>query len=101
MLVKVSVSDELLPRITLPKLRLVGAAVNAPGASPVPDKDIVKVGFDAFDVIVTVPLALPPAVGAKATLKVVFCAGFSVTRMTPVVPQRGRLPLAINLPCGA
>jgi len=78
-LVSVSVNEELLPITTLPKLRLVGAAVKAPGARPVPDKDIVKVGFDAFDVIVTVPVALPPAVGAKETVNVVFWAGFSVS----------------------
>lgn len=59
--VRVSVKVELAAMTTLPKLKLAGVAVNAPGVTPVPDNDIVRVGFDAFDVIVTVPLAAPAA----------------------------------------
>jgi len=42
----------LLPTVTLPKLRLVGFDPSVPGATPVPDKGIVRVGLDAFEVIV-------------------------------------------------
>jgi hypothetical protein len=40
----------------LPKLSLVGVLVSCPGEAPVPDKGIVRVGFAASDVKVTLPL---------------------------------------------
>ena len=67
----VSDSDAVLPSFTLPKLRLVGFALRAPGATPVPETDIVNVGFAASEVTVTVPLALPLDFGANVTVKVV------------------------------
>ncbi len=70
-LVIVSESVPLLPTFTLPKLKLVGFALRAPDATPVPVSDIVNVGFGAFEVTVKVPLSLPLAVGAKVTVKVV------------------------------
>ena len=68
----VNVSDNvwLLPTCTLPKLRLVALAVSDPGVTPVPDSGTFKVGFDALLVIETLPLADPPVVGVKVTLKV-------------------------------
>jgi hypothetical protein len=78
--VLVTVSDRacLLPTVTLPKLRLVGFDPSAPNATPVPDRGTVREGFEASDVIVTVPLALPLACGAKATVKVVLWEALSV-----------------------
>ena len=70
-LVTFSDRDCLLPTVTLPKLRLAGFAPSVPAATPVPDKGSVKVEFEASEVIVTVPLALPLACGEKATVKVV------------------------------
>ena len=70
--VLVTVSDRvcLFPTTTLPKLRLVGFDESAPGAVPVPDNGMVNVGLEAFEVIVTSPLAPPAEVGANETLKV-------------------------------
>jgi len=70
-LVTVSKSDELLPTVTVPKLRLAGLGARSAGVTPVPDKPTVKEGFEAFDVMVTLPLADPAACGANTTLKVV------------------------------
>jgi len=95
-LVRVSVSDELLPRTRLPKLRLAGDAVNAPGATPVPESGNVSEGFDAFDVMVTVPVALPAVCGAKPTLNVVLCEGFSVSGV--VMPLRVN-PVPLTAAC--
>jgi hypothetical protein len=67
----VSDSVPLLPTFTLPKLRLVGLALNAPGATPVPDTAIVMDGFGASDAMVTVPLAFPLDFGANAIVNVV------------------------------
>jgi len=69
----------LLPTVTLPKLRLVGFDPSDPGATPVPDNGIARVGFDAFEVTVTLPLALPAAAGANFTVKVALWPGVSVT----------------------
>jgi len=87
-LVSLSVNVKLLPTRMLPKLRLVGVEVNAPGATPVPVRAIVKLEFDASEVIVTVPVTLPPVVGANETVKVVFCDGFTVSGVV--------IPLSLN-----
>src|SRR5208283_647112 len=89
-LVTFSDKDVLLPTVTLPKLRLVGFDASAPGVTPVPDNGIVSVGFDALEVMVTLPLAPAAEVGANETLKVVLCPAVRVTgavmplRLNPV-----------------
>ena len=76
----------MLPTLILPKLRLPGFDPNVPGAIPVPDRGMLNVGFDPFDVIVTAPLALPADVGVNVTLKVALCPDASVTGA--VIPLR-------------
>jgi hypothetical protein len=84
----VIVSDNalVLETCTLPKLRLVGLAPSAPGETPVPERGIVSVGFDAFEVSVTLPLALPADDGLNDTLKVALCPAVSVSGA--VIPLR-------------
>jgi len=92
LLVTVSDSDGSDPTVTLPKLRLVGFDAKSPGDTPVPDNAMVSVGLEAFEVIVTVPLALPVEVGANATLKLVLWPAVNVTGA--VIPLRlNPLPL--------
>ena len=69
-LVTVSDRDGLFPTVTLPKLRLVGFDPSAPAATPVPDRGSIKGESEASEVIVTAPVALPLACGAKATVRV-------------------------------
>jgi len=78
-LVSVSERDLLFPMVIVPKLRLVGFAPIVPGVTPVPDKGIVSVGFEALDVMVMLPLALPADDGANETLKVALCPAVRVT----------------------
>ena len=59
-----------MPTCTLPKLRLEAVAVSDPGVTPDPERGTVSVGFDALLVMERLPLADPPVVGAKVTLKV-------------------------------
>lgn len=60
--------------MTLPKVRLDGLADNVPAAAvPVPDSGIDSGEFDASDVIVRLPLALPADFGANVTVAVVLC----------------------------
>jgi len=59
-LVTVSERDIVLPTITLPKSRLVGLADNVPAESPVPDNGKVSAELEAFELIITVPVAFPP-----------------------------------------
>jgi hypothetical protein len=83
--VTVSGSELLFPTSTPPKLRMVGLDANAPGATPVPLTGMVRVGLEAFDVIVMLPLAAAAAVGAKLTLKLELCPAASVTgAVTPL-----------------
>ena len=86
MLVTVSDRDCRFPTVTLPKLRLVGLAPNVPGATPVPDNGIVNVGFEALDVRVRLPLALPADDGVNDTLNVALCPAVSVTGV--VIPVK-------------
>ena len=75
----VSDRDCLFPTVTLPKPRLVGLAPSVPGVTPVPDRGMVRVGFEALEVMVRLPLALPADDGANDTLKVALCPAISVT----------------------
>ena len=86
MLVTVSDRDCLFPTVTLPKLRLVGLAPSVPGVTPLPDKGMVRLGFDALDVRVRLPLALPADDGVNDTLKVALCPAVSVTGV--VIPVK-------------
>jgi hypothetical protein len=74
-------AEPLDPVTTLPRPRVVGFTESCPFATAVPDPDnaIVRVGFDAFEVIVTLPLAFPPDDGLNDTLKVALCPAVSVT----------------------
>jgi len=67
-------ADPLLPTFTVPAFKVDGEIVSVPtAAAPVPDKEMVSVAFDAFEVTVTVPLALPVTVGASVTVNPVLC----------------------------
>ena len=79
MLVTVSDKDCLFPTVTVPKLRLVGLAPRVPGVTPVPDNGMVRVGFEALDVMVRLPLAPPADDGVNETLKVALCPAVRVT----------------------
>ena len=63
----------------LVKLKLVGDAVKVAGVTAVPVSGIDKDGLEAFEVTVTVPLALLVEVGANVTVNDVLCPGVSVT----------------------
>ena len=57
------------PTVTLPKLSELGLELSCPGvAVPVPDSEMVRVGFEAFEVSVSVPLAAPVEVGENWTV---------------------------------
>ena len=76
----------LFPTVSLPKEMLVGFDPNVPTVTPVPDSGIVKVGFDAFEVTVTLPLTAPAEVGANDTLNVALCPDGKVTGV--VIPVK-------------
>ena len=68
--VRLPLSGELAPTVTLPKLRLVGDTANWPAAAPVPESAILSVEFDAFDTTDRLPFAAPALAGVKVTEKV-------------------------------
>lgn len=63
----------------MPKLRLLGLGPSAPGVTPVPVNGIVRVGLEAFEVMVIVLAALPVEAGVNVTLNVALCPAVSVT----------------------
>ena len=89
-LVTVSERDLLLPTVTLPKLSVVGFAPNVPCETPVPDSGMFRVVFEAFEMMLILPLAPVAAAGVNVTLKVVLCPA---VRVNGVV-----IPLMLNPP---
>ena len=87
-LVTVSESDLLLPTVTLPKPSVVGFAPSVPCETPVPDSGMFRVGFEAFEVMLILPLAPVAVGGVNVTLKVVLCPA---VRINGVV-----IPLMLN-----
>lgn len=77
-----NVPDALLlaPTTTLPRLSVLGLTASCPTAVvPVPDREMLTLGFVASDVMVTLPEALPAACGANATVKIALCEAFRVS----------------------
>ena len=89
-LVTVAESDWLVPTVVFPKLRLVGLEPRVPTgmAVPVPESEIVNDGLDAFEVIVTLPVALLVFVGANFTVSAVLCPALRVSGVV--------IPLNVN-----
>lgn len=68
----------MLPTCTLPKLTLDGVAETLPGAVTVAVRGIFNVALEALLLIATLPVAVPAAVGASVTFRVVVCPAVSV-----------------------
>lgn len=68
--VRLPLSAELDPTVTLPKLRVVGDTAKVPAAVPVPESGMLSVEFDAFDTTARFPLSAPAPVGAKVAVNV-------------------------------
>jgi hypothetical protein len=74
-----------VPIATLPKFKVAGLAVKAPGVVPVPVTPAVRTPSEALESTVRVPDAAPDLVGEKATLRVVFRPAASVIGNTGVL----------------
>lgn len=86
----------LAPTTTLPSERVEGETVSCPAVLvPVPDKEIVSVGLDAFDVTVRIPVALPAAVGVNVMLMVAFVPGPSVSGRVDILTPNALLLIPI------
>ena len=68
--VSVPLFAKLVPTVTLPKPRLVGARASCPGAIPVALKGMARFGLEASEVMDREPLTLPAAAEVKVTLNV-------------------------------
>jgi len=77
-LVRVPDKFVLLPTWTVPKLRPAGFAATVPAETPVPEREMLTVGFDPLSLIVIPPFTKPLDWGANVTLKLVLCPGESV-----------------------
>ena len=74
--VRVVVRFLLAPKVTLPKFKALALGVNCPAKTPVPDRAMLSFGLEAFETTAIAALTLPPALGAKRTLKVTLCPLF-------------------------
>jgi hypothetical protein len=95
--VNVPVPVPLLPRVTLPSARVVGATVSCPATPPVPvpESGTTKVESDASEIIITLPFTVPADVGLNETLKVLLCPGVKVTG-TVIPLTLNPAPLAVT-----
>ena len=74
------VAEPLFPTVTLPRFSVEGEMLSVPTADvPVPERETVRVGFEALDEIVTLPFAIPVVAGANLTVNVVLCPAFNVS----------------------
>jgi hypothetical protein len=76
--VNVPDKDCVPPTVTVPNARLLGLDVIAPTVAAVPDNGMVRLGLDAFEVMVRLPLADPEAIGANVKAKLVLCPALKV-----------------------
>jgi hypothetical protein len=76
--VNVPDKDCVPPTVTVPNARLLGLDVIAPTVAAVPDNGMVRLGLDAFEVMVRLPLADPEAIGANVKVKLVLCPAVKV-----------------------
>lgn len=77
-LVRVSDKFALFPTCTLLKARVGAFAASAPGVTPVPESGMLKLGSEALEVRLTLPLAAPLAVGEKRTVNDALCPAANV-----------------------
>jgi hypothetical protein len=97
-LVRVSERVVLLPSSTLPKARLVGLAVSVPCVTPVPLSEMLKLGFEAVEVTLILPLSAPAEVGAKSTENDALWPAVKVTgKVSPVKLKPVPLALAAEI----
>jgi hypothetical protein len=68
--VRVPLSAELDPSVTLPKLRLLGETAKVPAAVPVPESAMLSGELEAFDTTDKLPPAAPALVGLNVAVKV-------------------------------
>jgi len=92
--VKVACMVCVLLLATEPKLKLEGETASVPAVTAVPDKATVRVGVEASDVTIRLPLAVPAAWGAKVIPMLVLPPAASVTE--ELAPLR-RNPVPVTL----
>ena len=96
--VNVSERFVLLPTCTLPNPRLLGLGDNVPGVTPVPESGMLRLGLPPLEVMVTLPLAAPPVVGANFTENDVLWPAFNVTgKLNPLRLYPAPLALAAEI----
>lgn len=82
----------------LPNERDVGFADRKPGVVPVPERAMLKLGFEPLEVILRLPVAEPLTVGLKVTVKEVLCPAVKVKgKERPLKPNPAPLAAAAEI----
>jgi hypothetical protein len=93
--VRVPLSAELDPSVTLPKLRLVGETAKVPAAVPVPARAMVSGELEAFETTDKLPLTALALVGVKVAVKVTLWLVVSVTgKVNPLMEKTAPVTFA-------
>ncbi len=99
--IRLPVSGELTPTVTLPKLRLVGDTAKVPAAVPVAESAMLSGELDAFDTTDRVPLAAPVLVGEKVAVNVTLWFEVSVRgKVNPLTEKTAPVTLACEMVTG-
>lgn len=94
----VSVCVELWPTCTFVNVMLEGFGVSVPGVTPVPVSGMLRLGFEPVDVIFTLPLTVPLALGLKCTVNDVLWPAFNVKgKVSPLKLNPAPLTLAAEM----
>lgn len=69
-----------------------------PGVTPVPESEMLRLGFPPLEVTLTLPLTAPLAVGANVTVNDVLWPAFNVTgKLSPLKLNPAPLALAAEI----
>ena len=96
LLVTDTVTDLLLPTVTLPKLTLLGFAMREPGVTPVPESAMLRGEPGASEAMARLPVIMPPAAGANFTVNATDWFGVNVVGSASPLTDR---PVPVTVAC--
>jgi len=95
---KLALSDELDPKVTLPKLRDAGATDSWPWVVPMPESEMFSGELEEFETMEMDPLTAPVPLGVKIAVNVKLWFGLSVVgKVNPLIEKPAPFALASEI----